>query len=178
MLSRAAAAAAAAGGGLGLAPAGAAATAVVDAGVAAPDWMGGVLARGLLFLAAPLLLLLLTIKEGDEVGLVPLLLLLPGMLLAGVGGALLEPPLVVLLFPAGCWSLSESASSEATDTVLFDFCLMLHRVCTRDEDLHEKSKQQQKQAVRLVRGLQLLLLLCRWLASICRPWKLMKVADK
>jgi hypothetical protein len=104
--------------------------AVVDAGVAT----GGGL-RGLLFLAAPLLLLLWTIREGDEVGLVPLLLLLPGLLLAGVGGALLEPPLVVLLFPAGCWSLSESASSEATDTVLLDFCLILHRVCTQDEDL-------------------------------------------
>jgi hypothetical protein len=115
-----------------------------------------------LFLAVPLLLLLLTIREGDDVGLpegsvpllLPLLLPLPGLLLLdGVAGALLEAPLEVLRFPARCWSLSESASSEATDTVLFDFCLMLHRVCTRDDDDLQGTGQQvqgsnRKKAVR------------------------------
>jgi hypothetical protein len=185
-LSRAAAAAAAGRGGLGLAlPANAAAGAVA-VGLTAPlllpllRWArerGGGLARGLLpflppapaeeelllllLLNAPLLLLF---RMGeDEAGLLlPLPLLLPGLLLAGVGGALLGPPLEVLLLPA-CWPSSESPSSEATDTVLLGFCLMLHKVCKREEDLQgckqEKEDEGQQQharecrkAVQIVRG--------------------------
>jgi hypothetical protein len=158
-LSRAAAAAVGRGG-LGLAlPAGAAAAAaaagLVDV-LATPEGRelgGGGLVRGfflpmpalaaeLLLLVPALLLLLVVMWAGDAVCLgfegwgallLLLLLLLPGLSLAGVGGALqLE---VLLLLPA-CWpSVSESPSSEPIDKALGAFCLMLHRVCTREEDL-------------------------------------------